>query len=155
MPISFPTGPATNDTYTYSGKTWTWTGSVWQANSTPMGPTGPTGASGATGPTGATGPAYSSSVTDVSANYALLAGNANNIVRSTGSAITFTVNNVFSVGQQCDVIQYGTGQVTFAAGTGVTLNSSGGKLKTTGQYSAATVVCVASGIYALIGDISA
>lgn len=155
MPISFPSSPATNDTYTYLGKTWTWTGAVWRANSTPMGPTGPTGATGGTGPTGPTGPAYVSAVTDVSANYALLAGNANNIVRSTGSAITFTVNNVFSIGQQCDVIQYGAGQVTFAAGAGVTLNSSGGKLKTTGQYSAATVVCVASGVYALIGDISA
>jgi hypothetical protein len=31
----------------------------------------------------------------------------------------------------------------------------GDKLKTTGQYSAATVQCVAAGVYVLIGDIAA
>lgn len=31
----------------------------------------------------------------------------------------------------------------------------GGKLKTTGQYSGATVQCVAAGVYVLIGDITA
>jgi hypothetical protein len=28
--ITFPSNPSTNDTYTASGKTWKWTGSVWQ-----------------------------------------------------------------------------------------------------------------------------
>jgi hypothetical protein len=53
MPISFPTSPVINDTYTYLGKVWTWSGSVWQANSTAtaVGPQGPEGPQGPVGPT--------------------------------------------------------------------------------------------------------
>jgi hypothetical protein len=159
MPISFPTGPATNDTYTYEGKVWTWNGSVWQSNSTPMGPTGPTGAAGATGPTGPsvtgpTGPAYVPAITTVTTTYSTQASDANKIIYSTGgSGYTITVTNTLTAGQWIDVVQYGAGQITFAAGSGVTLNSSGGKTKTNAQYSAATIICVASGLYVLAGDI--
>lgn len=159
MPLSFPTGPSTNDTYTYEGKTWTWTGDVWQANSTPMGPTGPTGPTGAastvTGPTGATGPAYVPAITTVSTTYSTLSSDANKIIYSTGgSAYTITVNNVLTAGQWIDVVQYGAGQITFAAGSGVTLNASGAKFKTNAQYSMATIVCVASGLYVLAGELA-
>lgn len=30
MPLDFPTSPALNDTYTFSGKTWRWNGEGWQ-----------------------------------------------------------------------------------------------------------------------------
>lgn len=92
-------------------------------------------------------------VSDKSANYAIVAGDAGNTIRSTGSAITVTVNNVLSVGQRIDFAQFGSGQITFAAGSGVTLNSKGGKLKTAEQYSGATIQCVASGVYWLVGDL--
>lgn len=159
MPISFPTSPSLNDTYTYSGKTWTWNGSQWQANATPAGPTGPTGAQGVTGPTGAsgaTGPAYVPAITTVTTTYSTLASDANKIIYSTGgSAYTITVANVLTAGQWIDVVQYGAGQITFAAGSGVTLNSAGAKFKTTTQYSAATIICVASGLYVVVGDLTA
>jgi hypothetical protein len=31
MPIDFPNSPATNDTYSFGGKTWIWTGVSWKA----------------------------------------------------------------------------------------------------------------------------
>jgi hypothetical protein len=31
MAINFPNSPSTNDTYTYDGKTWIWTGVSWKA----------------------------------------------------------------------------------------------------------------------------
>jgi hypothetical protein len=96
-----------------------------------------------------------STISDKSANYSTLAADAGKTIRSTGSAITITIDNNLSAGDRIDFIQYGSGQITFAAGTGVTLNSVAGKLKTTGQYSGATVQCVASGVYVLIGDIAA
>lgn len=92
-------------------------------------------------------------VSDKSANYSIVAGDAGNTIRSTGSAITITVDNVLSVGQRIDFLQDGSGQITFAAGTGVTLQSKDSKLKTNKQYSAASVLCVASGQYRLIGDL--
>lgn len=94
-------------------------------------------------------------VSDKSANYSIVAGDCNTYIRSTGSAITITVANVLSVGQSVNFIQYGAGQVTFAAGSGVTLSSVDAKLKTNKQYSAATVTCVASGLYVLVGDLAA
>ena len=95
-----------------------------------------------------------STVNDVSANYTTQSTDKNNLVRSTGSAITITIANVLSVGDRIDFAQYGSGQITFAAGSGVTLNSKGSLVKTSAQYSAATVMCVASGVYWLVGDLA-
>jgi hypothetical protein len=94
-------------------------------------------------------------ISDNSANYSILAGDAYKLIRSTGSAITITIDNVLTAGQRIDFAQYGSGQVTFAAGSGVTLNSADGNLKTAKQYAGATVECVASGVYWLVGNLGA
>lgn len=96
-----------------------------------------------------------STVSDKSASYTIVAGDKNSTIRSTNAAITITIANVLSVGDFINFAQYGAGQVTFAAGAGVTLNSVDSKLKTTKQYSGASVMCVASGVYWLFGDLSA
>jgi len=68
--INFPDSPNVDDLHSHGGRTWVWTGTVWNTVTTAvaLGPTGPTGASGfvgadgadgaigPTGPTGATGP---------------------------------------------------------------------------------------------------
>jgi hypothetical protein len=82
-----------------------------------------------------------------------VSGDKFKLIRSTGSAITITIANVLAVGERIDFVQYGSGQITFAA-SGVTLNSKGSLVKTTGQYSAASVMCVASGVYLLVGDLA-
>jgi len=94
-------------------------------------------------------------VSDKSANYSIVAGDKNTYIRSTGSAITITIDNVLAIGESVNFIQYGAGQITFAAGSGVTLSSVDAKLKTNKQYSGATVTCVASGLYVLVGDLAA
>jgi hypothetical protein len=94
-----------------------------------------------------------STVTNKTANYSTVAGDAGNTINSTGSAITITIDNNLTAAQRIDFVQTGTGQITFAAGSGVTLNSKGAKLKTAAQYSAATVLCLASGSYLLVGDL--
>lgn len=94
-------------------------------------------------------------VSNKSANYSIIAGDKNTTIRSTGSAITITIDNVLAIGESVEFLQDGSGQITFAAGTGVTLSSPSSKLKTTAQYSWAAVKCVASGQYRLTGDLSA
>jgi hypothetical protein len=91
-------------------------------------------------------------VSDKSANYTIVSGDANTVIRSTGSAITITLANVLSIGQRIDFIQSGAGQITFAA-SGVTLNSADSMVKTAKQHAGATVICIASGVYALIGNL--
>lgn len=93
-------------------------------------------------------------VSDKSANYTILATDKGALIRSTGSAITITVANVLAVGETINFAQWGSGQVTFSAGSGVTLGSKGGLVKTTGQYSGVSVQCVASGVYWLVGDLA-
>lgn len=92
-------------------------------------------------------------VDNKTANYTIVAADENHIIRSTGSAITITIANVLAIGERIDFLQDGAGQITFAAGAGVTIRSKDSKLKTAAQYSGATVICVASGIYHLIGDL--
>lgn len=94
------------------------------------------------------------SINNISANYTIQATDNNKYVVSTGSAVTVTIANVLTAGQRIDFLQDGTGQITFAAGSGVTLQSKGSKLKTAAQESAASVLCVASGQYRLIGDLA-
>jgi hypothetical protein len=94
------------------------------------------------------------SINNISANYTIQATDNNKYIVSTGSAVTVTIANVLTAGQRIDFLQDGTGQITFAAGSGVTLQSKGSKLKTAAQESAASVLCVASGQYRLIGDLA-
>lgn len=100
-------------------------------------------------------PAQAQTISDKSANYSIVAGDAYKLIRSTSTAITVTIDNVLTAGQRIDFAQYGTGQITFAAGSGVTLNSADGNLKTAKQYAGVSVECVASGIYWLVGNLGA
>lgn len=151
-------------TYLYYGTDWV------ELSPAIAGPQGPQGIQGATGPTGATGPqgpagangtngtngvdgSFSSTQTidSKSANYTLVAGDKGKLITNS-AAVTITVQGL-SVGEQVDFLQTNAGQFTFAAGAGMTLNSKAAKLKTAAQYSAASIKCVATNSYVLIGDL--
>jgi hypothetical protein len=128
-----------------------------------QGPTGATGATGADGATGAAGAdgtdgadgTFSSTQTieTKSAAYTLVSGDAGKLILNS-AAITITVQGL-AVGQQVDFLQNVAGQITFAAGSGITLNGADGNLKTAAQYSPAGVKCVATNTYVLVGDLGA
>lgn len=91
--------------------------------------------------------------------YTLVSSDADKLVTtSNASAVTVTIPpSVFSAGQQINVQSIGVGQTTFAAGAGVTITSTGAtaaapKLRT--RYSACTVICTASNVFTVIGDLS-
>lgn len=95
-------------------------------------------------------------VSDKSGNYTLTSADKNTMIRATGStAATITVNNVLTVGESIEFIQAGAGQLTFAAGPGVTIYSADNNLKTAKQYAFAGLFCGASGVYYLTGQLGA
>ena len=92
-------------------------------------------------------------------SYTLVASDQDKLVTLDNvSAITLTIPpTVFSAGQLIDIQQIGAGQVTLAAGAGVTITSTGATSAAPNlraQFSAATVVCTASNTFTVIGDLS-
>ena len=91
--------------------------------------------------------------------YTLVAGDIGKLVTcSNTGGITVTVPpSVFSAGQQINVQQINTGQVTFAQGAGVTITSTGATStapKIASRYGAATIICTASNVFTIIGGLS-
>lgn len=79
-------------------------------------------------------------VTTQTAAYTLVLADAGSIVEvNSASAVNVTIPaSIFAAGQIVEVHQYGPGQVTIVAGSGVTLRAANG-LKTAKQYSSASV----------------
>ena len=90
--------------------------------------------------------------------YTLAAADASKVVTaSNASAITVTVPpSVYVAGDIITLVQTGAGQVTFAQGAGVTINSTGATTtapKIRVQYAASQVICTASNTFVIVGDI--
>jgi hypothetical protein len=93
-----------------------------------------------------------------STSYTLVLTDAGKLITlSNSSAITLTIPTnasvAFPLNTRIDLVQIGAGQVT-VGGAGVTIRSSGSKLKLTGQYSGATLWKNATDEWYLIGDIA-
>lgn len=91
--------------------------------------------------------------------YTLVAGDSGRLVTlSNGSPITLTIPpSVYAVGEQINIAQTGLGQVTFAQGAGVTINSTGATPtapKIAKQFGAATAICTASNVFLVIGGLA-
>jgi hypothetical protein len=91
------------------------------------------------------------------ASYTLVLSDADKLVEmNVGSANNLTVPaSVFSAGQQILLAQYGAGQTTIVADSGMTIRSNGGKLKLNVQYSGATLIFLSGTEAYLFGDIVA
>ena len=92
--------------------------------------------------------------------YTLVLADAGKFVtQSNASGITTTVppnsSVAFPIGTQVNLLQLGAGQVTVAAGAGVTVRSQGSKLKLSGQYATATCVKIATDEWVLLGNTAA
>jgi hypothetical protein len=118
-----------------------------------QGPQGIQGQTGATGSPGADGGFNSTQVIESGTTRALTSADAGKLITNAG-AITITVQGL-SVGQQVDFVQTNAAQITFAPGSGITLNSKAGNRKTAGQYSPASIKCIATNSYVLLGDLEA
>jgi len=91
----------------------------------------------------------------------VLADDCKLVTASNASAQTYTIPPASSVayntGSQLNIVQKGAGQVTFAAGAGVTIRSTGASAaapKLRAQYSSATAIYEGSDVWYVIGDIA-
>jgi len=94
------------------------------------------------------------------ASYTLVLSDADKLVEmNVGSANNLTVplnsSVAFPTGTQILLAQYGAGQTTVVATSGVTVRSNGGKLKLNVQYSGATLIKIGTDEWYLFGDIVA
>jgi hypothetical protein len=90
------------------------------------------------------------------ASYTLVLSDADKLVEmNVASANNLTVPaSTFSAGTQILLAQYGAGQTTIVAGSGMTIRSNGAKLKLAAQYSGATLVFISGTEAYLFGDIA-
>jgi hypothetical protein len=89
-------------------------------------------------------------------SYTLISSDLNKLVTvNSASAATITIpNGVFAVGSQINVTALGDGLVTIDSdGTTVLQATPGTVLRT--KYSAATIICVATNTFLIVGDLSA
>lgn len=95
--------------------------------------------------------------TDISGSLTLALTHAGKWMDVTAAAtITVPPNSsvAFPLGTQMIFRQYAAGQVTFAEGVYVDIQSSGNKLKTSGQYAVCTLIKTDTNEWALSGDLS-
>ena len=90
---------------------------------------------------------------------AVLADDGKLVTMSNASANTFTIppnsSVAFGIGTQINIAQLSTGATTIVAGSGVTLNSDGAKLKLNAQYAVATCVKTDTNTWFVVGNLKA
>jgi len=85
-----------------------------------------------------------------------VADNGKALFLSNGSPITVNVPAGLPLGFTATIVQVNAGQVTIqpAGGSGVTINSDGGKNKIASQHSSATLICYANNTFNLAGNLT-
>ena len=122
----------------------------------PTGPTGPTGAAGDPGPAGASGARYTTVVETSSTSRNIESADRGDLIICTaGSTVTLTVlataTESWTVGDQIDILQKGTGRVDVVGAAGVTIRTTT-LASTRDQYSAIGLIYIATDEWLLVGD---
>jgi hypothetical protein len=133
--INFPDSPTVNDEFTVDGRTWKWTGTVWEF----------------------VGVGSTLLISEKTASYTLVLSDKDKLIEMNSSSandLTVPLNSAqaFPVGSQINILQTGTGQTTVAATSGVTINATPG-LKLRARWSSATLIKRAENVWVLAGDL--
>jgi hypothetical protein len=87
------------------------------------------------------------------AAYTLAVGDRGETITADGTFTLTAPSATFSAGDRVDVVNIGTGVITFA-GSGVTVNSKDAALTIASQYAAASILFLSSTTAVLIGDLA-
>jgi len=98
-------------------------------------------------------------IVNKTASYTLVLADANKLIEvNNGSAnslgVPLNATDAFPIGTQILIAQQGAGQTTITPVSGVTLRSSGGKLKISAQYGVATLIKRATDEWYVAGDLT-
>lgn len=91
---------------------------------------------------------YILTLTDVNKVIEMNVAGANDLTIPPNSSVAFPVGSLI------EVMQYGAGQTTLVPGAGVTIRSSGGKLKIAAQYGAASLRKIATDEWHAVGELT-
>ena len=90
-------------------------------------------------------------------SYTLALTDAGKLITFTGNAATVTIPTnatvALAVGDQINIAQLGTAQITIGTASGVTLQSEGSKTKTKGQFAVVTCVQYTTNSWLLLGNL--
>lgn len=108
-----------------------------------------------TGSTTNTLSGFGAQINAISASYSLAATDNSEVVQSNAaSAITVTIPAGLPTGFNCMVLQYGAGQITFSAASGVTIINRNNYNKTIGQFALVTMLHIGSNVVIISGELS-
>jgi hypothetical protein len=145
--IDFPNSPTVNDVFTAGNSSYKWTGAAWVSNNL-----GQIDAEDVVGLTDFVR-AVPAQISDKTGAYTLVAGDANDLIQANGIFTITVPASTIPVGSRVDVVNTGTGVITFA-GSGLTINSKAGALTLPTQYSGATLFFTSTTTALLIGDLA-
>ena len=95
-----------------------------------------------------------SPVVNITANTTLTAAHAGCLLQCSGD-ITITIPaGVLAVGAELELCNYGSGTISIAAASGVTIRSKDGALTLPHQYTCATLKQMATDEWLLVGDLA-
>ena len=98
---------------------------------------------------------FGTKINTITTSYQLNALDNSGVIQSnSNSAISLTIPIDLPSGFNCMILQYGNGQITFTAASGVTLINRNFYNKTMGQYALVTVLHIGSNIFVISGELS-
>lgn len=155
MAIDFPNSPAPGASFTTNNKTWTFTDGKWALLVSTMGVAGPTGP---TGPTGGWSTSQTTRSLTTGADSPTTSDNGKLVLINTSSgSVGITLDSAvlsLSAGQRIDFVWLGAAtSVSFSVANSASLVFAGLATSLRTRYSAATVLCVATNSYVLVGDL--
>lgn len=167
--IDFPNSPTVNDVFTAGNSSYRWTGTAWVSNNlgsiswndvtskptsfTPSAHASSHGAGGADAITVAPSQISGVAISTKTANYTLVAGDRSSLIQANGTLTITVPASTIAAGNRVDVVNIGTGIVTFA-GSGLTIQSKDGKVTIASQYAGATLFFTSTTTALLIGDLA-
>jgi len=102
---------------------------------------------------------YQNSFVIPTTSYTLILTDASRIIQTNSASpnnvtIPLDSNVAFPIGTEIAIIQYGSGQTTLVAQSGVTLYSKSNAKKISGQFAGCTIVKTATDIWVAVGDLT-